>query len=212
MKYWDSKIVYHPDTIEEILQSLSKAGFGAAFVSFDRQNLKTVSEFSDVAGQYDVDCYTRYDIPPKDVPSMNDEILEFRSRVDVLAITRIPRGSRLEKMKEADIVSVDASSPSRLEHLIKKRKARAVELQLRAISMNLHQDQGKFQRLVRAASRLARNDIPFVVSSGAEDPLDVKPPLQMLYTFHALTRTEPGGKACIASTPRGLLATKGGSH
>ncbi|MFQ5950689.1 MAG: hypothetical protein ACE5KH_01230 [Candidatus Geothermarchaeales archaeon] len=212
MKYWDSKIVYHPDTIEGILQSLSRAGFGAAFVAFGRQNLRAASEFSDMAGQYRVDCYTRYDIPAKGVPSMNDEISELRSRVDILAITRIPRDSRLRRLKEADIVAVDASSPFRLERLIKMGKARAVELQLRAISTSVHQDQGRFQRVVRAASLLARRDIPFVVSSGAQDPLDVKPPLQLLYTFHALTRTEPRGKAWVASTAKGLVATRGGSH
>jgi RNase P/RNase MRP subunit p30 len=199
MRYFDLHVVYN-EKFRETIDALSNCGYSGVCASFKGSDAKAIRVARNNARDLGLDFYSRYNIAASVIGEFNRQVSRFEGRFDYLAIDRVPLQVIMKaNLRKISIVDLNTIGFRAVKKLRSQGNKTVIEFCLKRFSALSRSDYNSAQRMIRSASFYDRSTIPMVITSGAEHPLDVKPPLQLLYTFLGLIRREHVNKIYVSN-------------
>ncbi len=197
MKYFDLHIVYN-EHFGGIVNALCDSGYSGVFVSFRPLETEAIRAARKTAKDLGLDFFSRYNIIASKIEEFNKQVSRFDGRFDYLAIDRVsPKVMMKANLRKISIINLNTIGFSMVKRLYSQGNKKIIEFCIKSFSTLTRSNYNSAQRMIRSASFFDRAAIPLVITSGAEHPLDVKSPLQLLYTFLGLIGKEQVNKKYI---------------
>ncbi|MFQ5712215.1 MAG: hypothetical protein ACE5GD_10630 [Candidatus Geothermarchaeales archaeon] len=206
MKYYDFSVNYVEESYEEFLKVLVDLGYAGVGIVFPKDSLGKIEEAGREALDHGLEFFSRYNIAAESLEEFDKEASRYRGKVDILALERLPpKMAERINLKKVSIIGVENVTGPLIRKIRGRAKPPSLEFNMKKASMLLKEKPHEFGRMLRMAFLSDLQKVPLIVSSGAEDVLDLKPPLQLLYAFQGLIRSEEISKRYISTLPRPLI-------
>ncbi|NIM45868.1 MAG: hypothetical protein GTO54_09650 [Nitrososphaeria archaeon] len=204
MKYFDLYVRYMKESYDEFLEALREMGYSGVGIVFTEESIEDVREARKKASIHGLEFFSRYNVSASDQREFNRRISKFEGKVDILASERMPKTSRIIP-KKISVISLEAATGSLIRKISSQIIPPLMEFNLKRFSKLFFESPADSERMLRMTLLSKLYEAPLIVSSGAEDSLDLRPPLQLLYAFLGLTRSKKISKKYISTLPRSLI-------
>ncbi|RLG58542.1 hypothetical protein DRN86_05500 [Candidatus Geothermarchaeota archaeon] len=206
MSFFDLCVLYN-NLIEKTLKRLRSLGFKYVGISFSFDDRNLIREVKELGKEFGLEIFSRVDIEVNDPGQYHRLASKARRFFDLICVSKAPvnllKGINLKKIALIDAL---VASP-RLVGKIRSMGMRiAVEFNFSKFFKALRAKSSfKVEGMIRNVTMLDSLNMPIVISSGAEDPFEVIPPVQMVHTFSAIIGKREVNKKYISTIPQALI-------
>ncbi|MBS7637649.1 hypothetical protein KEJ49_01990 [Candidatus Bathyarchaeota archaeon] len=194
------------DELRSMLTYAKRLGFGAVgLASSDSPNLR------DMGRGLDIDVVTRVDLRPESGRELLRSLSSLRWRYEVVAVecTRKEVARQSAKDHRVDILNFSPSPITRMKVWFDRQEASLASEAGCALEINISDilRAGPFQcakliSVMRAEiDNARRKDVPVVVSSGADSPMLMRGPREIVALLDLLSVEEEVGREMISQNP-----------
>ncbi len=194
------------DELRSMLTHAKRLGFGAVgLASSDPHNLR------DIGRGFDIDVVTRVDLRPESGRELLRLLSNLRWRYEVVAVecTKKEVARQSAKDHRVDILNFSPSPITRMKVWFDRQEASLASEAGCALEINISDilraepfQCAKLISVVRAEiDNARRKDVPVVVSSGADSPMLMRGPREIVALLDLLSVEEEAGREMISQNP-----------
>ena len=195
--YFDIHVIYDKTTFNKIIEKMKNFNYSGLCVSLEEKDLKFKNDISELCKDNLLEFKSRYDLDFEDYRK-NKSIKELKKKFNYISLKNV-NWSKINpvNLRSISILEMDIIPNTLIRKISKSAKHIIFEFNLSKFNKTLETNPQNAMKQIHSLMNVQKSNLTIKLSNGAQHPLDVKPPLQLLYTYQKLIGAKEDDKKYI---------------
>ena len=184
--YFDIHVIYDKTTFNKIIEKMKSFNYSGLYVSLEEKDLKFKNDILELCKDNLLEFKSRYDLDFEDYRK-NKSIKELKKKFNYISLKNVNWNKMNPvNLKNISILEMDIIPNILIRKISKSAKHIVFEFNLSNFNKTLETNPQNAMKQIHTLMNVKKSNLTIKLSNGAQHPLDIKPPLQLLYTSQKL--------------------------
>jgi len=184
--YFDIHVIYDKTTFNKIIEKMKSFNYSGLCVSLEEKDLKFKNDILELCKDNLLEFKSRYDLDFEDYRK-NKSIKELKKKFNYISLKNVNWNKMNPvNLRNISILEMDIIPNILIRKISKSAKHIVFEFNLSNFNKTLETNPQNAMKQIHTLMNVQKSNLTIKLSNGAQHPLAIKPPLQLLYTYQKL--------------------------